>query len=121
MKNLTRETRGESGDRMTTPAREIRAIRGPRVIARDRVIAAYDQVTQCPDVPITGSSDHQVTRSPGRLFYAFGTLLAALREIFDENAYERFLVRTQALRSIASYRKFLREREAEIARKPRCC
>jgi len=48
-------------------------------------------------------------------------LLVALREIFDENAYEHFLARNRATRSAASYREFLREREAVIARLPRCC
>jgi hypothetical protein len=48
-------------------------------------------------------------------------LISVLREIFDENAYDRFLLRTQAARSVASYREFLHEREAGIVRKPRCC
>jgi hypothetical protein len=49
------------------------------------------------------------------------TLLAALREIFDESAYDRFLLRTHASRSIASYREFTRERDAATLKKPRCC
>jgi Selenoprotein, putative len=48
-------------------------------------------------------------------------VIAALREIFDESAYERFLARTRAARSVVSYREFLREREAAVVRKPRCC
>jgi len=48
-------------------------------------------------------------------------LAATLREIFDENAYERFLLRTESSRSVESYRRFLLEREAGIAQKPRCC
>src|SRR5262245_29569934 len=52
---------------------------------------------------------------------ALDIALATLREIFDESAYERFLSRTQTVRSVASYREFLREREATIVRKPRCC
>jgi hypothetical protein len=51
----------------------------------------------------------------------FGVVLAVLREIFDESAYERFLSRTGSLRSSASYREFLREREIVMATKPRCC
>ena len=46
---------------------------------------------------------------------------AALREIFDESAYDRFLVRTHASRSVASYRDFARERDAAMLKKPRCC
>ena len=52
---------------------------------------------------------------------AIRTLRATLREIFDESAYDRFLRRTHASRSIASYRAFTRERDAAIAEKPRCC
>jgi hypothetical protein len=74
------------------------------------------------DHPIT--CDHQITRSPSALALiakAARTLLAALREIFDESAYDRFLLRTSAARSIASYRAFTRERDAAMQRKPRCC
>jgi len=48
-------------------------------------------------------------------------LLATLREIFDENAYQRFLLRTGNLASADSYREFQREREAGMATRPRCC
>jgi hypothetical protein len=49
------------------------------------------------------------------------TLLATLREIFDENAYHRFLLRTGSAASVQSYREFQRERESAMATKPRCC
>lgn len=49
------------------------------------------------------------------------TFLAIVREIFDENAYERFLARTRSARSIASYREFVQEREARASTPPRCC
>jgi hypothetical protein len=49
------------------------------------------------------------------------TLRAIVREIFDESAYERFLRRTNALRSVTSYRAFTRERDADMLKKPRCC
>ena len=49
------------------------------------------------------------------------TIRATLREIFDESAYDRFLLRTHASRSIASYREFTRERDAAMLKKPRCC
>ena len=48
-------------------------------------------------------------------------LVATLREIFDENAYQRFLVRKGSAASVQSYREFQREREAAMATKPRCC
>ncbi len=49
------------------------------------------------------------------------TVRAALREIFDESAYDRFLKQTLAVRSTESYRAFMREKEAAIARRPKCC
>jgi hypothetical protein len=56
-----------------------------------------------------------------RIDSALRILVAALREIFDENAYARFLGREGLAESRESYRTFLREREAVIARRPRCC
>jgi hypothetical protein len=49
------------------------------------------------------------------------TLLVALREIFDESAYARFLQRGRLLSSPESYAAFLREREDSQARRPKCC
>ena len=49
------------------------------------------------------------------------TFRAALREIFDESAYDRFLLRTHAFRSVGSYRAFMLERDADMVKKPRCC
>ena len=51
----------------------------------------------------------------------FQIMMAVLREIFDENAYDRYLLRTQSVVSVESYREFQREREAGMARRPRCC
>jgi hypothetical protein len=48
-------------------------------------------------------------------------LLAALREIFDESAYARFLRRTQMQSSPSAYAAFCREREASQQRRPKCC
>jgi hypothetical protein len=46
---------------------------------------------------------------------------AALREIFDESAYARFLGRTRQPTSRAAYAEFLREYEVAKVRRPRCC
>lgn len=46
-------------------------------------------------------------------------LLAALREIFDENAYARFLASRQLPPSAAAYREFLEHRFGGPPR--RCC
>jgi hypothetical protein len=48
-------------------------------------------------------------------------LLAALREIFDEAPYARFLQRTQTASSPRAYAAFCREHEHRHARRPRCC
>jgi len=45
---------------------------------------------------------------------------SALREIFDEAAYTRFLQRTRMASSPAAYAAFWSERESK-APKPRCC
>ncbi|HEX3095268.1 MAG TPA: hypothetical protein VHW72_21695 [Candidatus Angelobacter sp.] len=68
---------------------------GDLVIARDRVI--------------------------GKTRAFFSTVRGVLREIFDESAYERFLLRRKAKRSVASYRAFTRELDASMQKKPRCC
>jgi hypothetical protein len=56
-----------------------------------------------------------------RLTRAIRILLAALREIFDEAAYTRFLARTQMQSSTAAYAAFWREREVSHQRRPKCC
>ena len=48
-------------------------------------------------------------------------LRTTLREIFDGRAYERYLVRTSALRNRASYRAYLDSKSATDNHKPRCC
>jgi hypothetical protein len=52
---------------------------------------------------------------------ALALLVAALREIFDESAYTRFLSRKQIVSSCEAYAAFCREYDAAKARRPRCC
>lgn len=52
---------------------------------------------------------------------ALRLIWAALREIFDENAYERFLAQHALRRSRASYASFLSDRRSAQERRPRCC
>lgn len=52
---------------------------------------------------------------------ALRILVSALREIFDEAAYTRFLQRTNMASSPAAYQAFWREREARVVRQARCC
>lgn len=46
---------------------------------------------------------------------------AALREIFDESAYARFLDHRQLTSSRAAYAVFCQENDAAKARRPKCC
>jgi len=54
----------------------------------------------------------------GQLCAALG---AILREVFDESAYTRFLLRSQLASSPEAYAAFLREHETARSRRPRCC
>lgn len=56
-----------------------------------------------------------------KLRRAFYLVLTTLREIFDERAYDRYLVRTGFEQGRESYGMFIAEREAMAATKPRCC
>jgi hypothetical protein len=56
-----------------------------------------------------------------RIAHAVSVLFAALREIFDESAYTRFLSRHQLVVSRESYAAFLREQEFIKSRRHRCC
>ena len=49
------------------------------------------------------------------------TIGELLREVFDENAYQRFLLRAGLEPSREAYGEFLREREAAAERRMRCC
>jgi hypothetical protein len=51
----------------------------------------------------------------------YSTLLATLREIFDEAAYARFLNRAGMVSSSESYAAFRREFEEAKMRRPKCC
>jgi hypothetical protein len=52
---------------------------------------------------------------------AWQLLVMTLREIFDENAYARFLAREGIASSRCAYAAFQREREAAVEKRPRCC
>lgn len=58
----------------------------------------------------------------GPLFeHLLGNLIGALREIFDEAAYARFLARTRMASSVAAYAAFREEFEEAKTRRPKCC
>jgi hypothetical protein len=62
-----------------------------------------------------------VSEIVGTLQRAGHTLLSALREIFDESAYARFLTRQQRASSPEAYAIFWKEQEIARARRPKCC
>ena len=73
-------------------------------------------------------SDHRsagfqpaVPPTSSRLRGALRLAYAILREIFDENAYTRFLERSGSERSRESYEQFLREMQTRQERRARCC
>jgi len=55
------------------------------------------------------------------LYVVCSTVLMTLREIFDENAYARYLARVDGVPSRTSYAAFLEERRAADLRRVRCC
>lgn len=50
-----------------------------------------------------------------------GNLWAALREIFDESAYERFLARNQLKSSRQAWAAFIQEQSTRREKRVRCC
>ncbi len=48
-------------------------------------------------------------------------LVATLREIFDESAYQRFLERSCLESSTSAYALFQQENAQSKSRRPRCC
>lgn len=61
-------------------------------------------------------------RSSGWVFRgAINVFWSALREIFDESAYARFLDRQHLRSSRDAYAAFLRESQKQRERRPRCC
>ena len=56
-----------------------------------------------------------------RIVCGWLTLMAMLREIFDEAAYARFLERAGMVSSSAAYAAFRREFEEVKVRRPKCC
>jgi hypothetical protein len=60
-------------------------------------------------------------RPGGMISRAFALMMSILREIFDENAYARFLERNAVPNSRESYRAFVRENSLRRERRARCC
>ena len=56
-----------------------------------------------------------------RIVKAARIVMATLREIFDEAAYDRFLLRKQMASSPRAYAAFRQEFEDAKMRRPKCC
>jgi hypothetical protein len=56
-----------------------------------------------------------------RILFVARTVVAALREIFEEAAYARFLKRASVVSSTEAYAAFRREFEEAKVRRPKCC
>ncbi len=69
----------------------------------------------------TAASAVRAEQGSTRFRDALSLLLATLREIFDESAYQRFLVQHHLNSGQTAYASFLREQETRKARQPKCC
>jgi hypothetical protein len=58
---------------------------------------------------------------PGRLTYALSICVTILREVFDENAYHRFLTRQNLISSREAFANFQSEQASTQRRRHRCC
>ncbi len=86
---------------------------------KDTTLATHVS-TATTHVGTAASAVRAEQRSTG-FHHALTLLLAALREIFDESAYQRFLTYHQLSSDRTSYALFLREQEIRKARQPKCC
>lgn len=129
LQNLTPEARrrGEKSGYLTaeTPAYRIGEIANPCHHERHRATEERGKVEGSrASFLIHAASESSHKTSSGLRWHlqnGWKILFSALREIFDESAYDRFLQRTKKPHSAESYRAFMRERESATAQKPRCC
>ena len=61
------------------------------------------------------------TRFLCQLAHVASIVHAMLREIFDESAYDRFLIRNRVQSSPDAYAAFRQENDQSKSRRPRCC
>ena len=79
--------------------------------AQHSVVEAHAQPNPCHHERSERSAFRQFVR----------TVAGVFREIFDENAYARFLSRHGMTNSRESYALYLRESNTTRERRPRCC
>ena len=78
------------------------------------------------DTPVREKPEARTHQASARaisvaIIHSFRVLAAALREIFDESAYQRFLDRSHLESSPNAYKTFQQENEQAKSRRPRCC
>src|SRR5260370_42319796 len=98
--------RGDNMKNLTPETRRLGEKSGDRVIARDRVIGNASSTAFSASSRLSGETRSRVSRLGARrhVRIALQLVLTTPREIFDDNAYERFLRKTQTSRSLESYR-----------------
>ena len=123
MKTAAKKTEFHHGD-TETPS-DLGRIAKIAIIAK---IAVIEKPTKTQDFSAHGTPEQATEKYQRKRKSAISAieeflriLVATLREIFDENAYQRFLLRTGSAASVQIYREFMRERESAMATKPRCC
>jgi hypothetical protein len=73
------------------------------------------------DTPKTRARGARANAVLPAILRSFALLWAALREIFDESAYQRFLDRMRLESSAQAYAMFRKENEQAKSLRPRCC
>ncbi|MGE0405841.1 MAG: hypothetical protein AB7O65_06045 [Candidatus Korobacteraceae bacterium] len=77
--------------------------------------------SQCETLPEMAKPRSMSERLLAGLRRAAALVLETLREIFDENAYRRFLLRRGMAPSRAAYGEFLEEMRQRRERRVKCC
>jgi hypothetical protein len=120
-KHLTTEARRHGEESGDPGIGEAAYICHPERVGANATGSRRTTTKPSPGNTASGNS-HEILKGLLRWFErAIQTFRAALREISDESAYDRFLLRTNACRSIVSYCEFTRERDAAMVKRPRCC
>jgi hypothetical protein len=77
--------------------------------------------TPVREKPVARSNRAGASAMGAAIIRSLTVLAAALREIFDESAYQRFLDRSRLESSPHAYAMFRKENEQAKSRRPRCC
>jgi hypothetical protein len=83
-------------------------------------------ISECPEPPLrtpasSAVNGRSIVNGQSSIGNFFRLLAATFREIFDENAYSRFLARNALPSTGESFRAFQRENAIRRERRARCC